>query len=107
MGRRRSATDSPPCGLKSSSPVLSAAQRREHPEVFFTSPSATTAHDWPVGNTCGRCAVGALGDAPLTSCTARVWHRAELLGLGTSGRAIAALHLVARGHHAARSPLSH
>jgi ABC-type branched-subunit amino acid transport system ATPase component len=40
MGRRRSATDSPPCGLKSSSPVLSAAQRREHPEVFFTSPSA-------------------------------------------------------------------
>jgi hypothetical protein len=20
-----------------------------------------TAHDWPVGNTCGRCAVGALG----------------------------------------------
>ena len=27
-----------------------------------------TAHDWPVGNTCGRCAVGALGGAPLTSC---------------------------------------
>ena len=54
-----------------------------------------TAHDWPVGNTCGRCAVGALDGAPPTSCAARVWHRAEILGLGTSGRAIAALHLVA------------
>ena len=44
-----------------------------------------TAHDWPVGNTYGRCAVVALGGAPLTSCAAQVWHRAEILGLGTSG----------------------
>ena len=55
-----------------------------------------TAHDWPVGNTCGRCAVGALGGAPLTSCLPDALESRHLQQYQGAAGHVRAYHLLRR-----------